>query len=169
MVWIRLLGSWAKRPPAGAPRIGPGSLGDRERADRPRIAGRPCGKGGERRHNGEQHPPGGPAPIPRRPENRIARPTSSAAGPRTRLTRPSQPADKAGGPQPRRLRAGERAPVVLPSVARGDDLSVLPIRVLNQGHPVAEGGGFEPPGPRKALRLSRPLQSSALPSLRRGG
>lgn len=32
---------------------------------------------------------------------------------------------------------------------------------------LAEGGGFEPPGPVKARWFSRPVQSSALPSLRR--
>lgn len=35
------------------------------------------------------------------------------------------------------------------------------------GVPVAEGGGFEPPGPVKARRFSRPVHSSALPSFRR--
>ncbi len=34
---------------------------------------------------------------------------------------------------------------------------------------LAEGGGFEPPGPLRARLLSRQLQSSALPSLRRRG
>lgn len=31
---------------------------------------------------------------------------------------------------------------------------------------LAEGGGFEPPGPVRALWFSRPTQSSALPSFR---
>ena len=34
---------------------------------------------------------------------------------------------------------------------------------------MAEGGGFEPPGPVKARWFSRPVQSSALPSLRKRG
>ncbi len=39
-------------------------------------------------------------------------------------------------------------------------------RIIRPDGGVAEGGGFEPPGPAKARWFSRPVQSSALPSLR---